>query len=183
MRIKAEACERRAEASWIADRSCGHPSWRAWGSPVLIERILRPDHSGLAMEDLTIGAQRAISSSMNLENSGASILSISMPSRSNLARASGKPKAFRTAWFKRSTIVGDKPGGADNENQVVATRSGKPSSANVGTSGKPGRRLLAVTAIGYTAPASTWAWAVVQVTEASLMWPPMRSNIAGLAPL
>src|SRR5262249_11298771 len=150
---------------------------------VVLPLVVLPDHSGRAIEDLTIGAQRAISSSMNLRHSGASILLLSIPFCSNLALTSGEPKAFRTASFKRSTIECDKPGGADNENQVVATRSGYPSSTNVGTSGKPGRRLLAVTAIGLTAPASTWAWAVVQVTEASFMWPPMRSNIAGLAPL
>lgn len=51
-----------------------------------------------------------------------------------------------------ATIGAGSPGGPSSISQVVMSVPGKPASAMVGTSGKPGWRALPVTASGRTSP-------------------------------
>jgi hypothetical protein len=77
---------------WVAVMCSECPAHAA-----VVEATSAAHHSGLATEDLTIGAQRAFSCSMNLANVAASIPSASMPSCSSLTRISGKSKALSTS--------------------------------------------------------------------------------------
>ena len=53
----------------------------------------------------------------------------------------------------RLITAGSVPFGAESTHQLPNTRSGKPASADVGTSGSSGRRCLANTASGRSLPA------------------------------
>ena len=83
----------------------------------------------------------------------------------------------------RMTISGGVEAGASKPNQGATAKPARPDSAIVGTFGSAAERLLLVTASPRTRP--DWMWltseGMLLKTESTL--PPIRSVIAGAAPL
>ena len=68
-------------------------------------------------------------------------------------------------------------------NQVLTTRSGKPDSASVGTSGSCGERLRPLTASAFTLPPRTCARSAGSESIVPSTRPAMMSFKAGAEPL
>ena len=73
--------------------------------------------------------------------------------------------------------------GANRPYQASASYPGTPASETVGRSGKAGERSAEVTASARNCPASISDAALATVVNITWIWPPIRSVIAGAAPL
>src|SRR6185503_7627618 len=86
--------------------------------------LLSADHSFLAPEARTIGAQRRSSSCTKALNSFGSSRFGVMPSWRMRSRTSESSSARRTSLLSLSTTSLGRPAGPESENHTVATRSG-----------------------------------------------------------
>ena len=75
------------------------------------------------------------------------------------------------------------PAGAIRPFHAATSKSGKPASATVGTSGKAEERIALVTASALILPALTCGRALATAGEASGIWLPIRSVIIWAMPL
>src|SRR6202045_1898741 len=73
--------------------------------------------------------------------------------------------------------------GANRPYQLSAAYPATPASATVGNVGNAGERSADVTAIARNWPASTSDAALATVVNITWIWPPIRSVMAGAAPL
>ncbi len=90
---------------------------------------------------------------MSLPNSSGVLATTSKPICFMRSLTSGDRKALTQASFSFETISRGVFAGAATACQDVTTRSGKPASATVGTSGSCGLRALAVIASAFIRPA------------------------------
>src|SRR5262249_30095058 len=89
----------------------------------------------------------------NLANSAGGMPTASSPWASNCLPTSGSASAFTVAAWRRPTSSGEAPAGSHRPNQLTMSKSRKPASCIVGTSGRPFQRFAPVSASTRTRPA------------------------------
>src|ERR1700693_5370444 len=108
-----------------------------------------------------------------------------------MTRPSFTPSRLNTSDFtavaadllRRSIASGGVLAGANRPYQLSAAQPGTPASETVGISGNAGERSAEVTASARNCPASINPAALATVVNITWIWPPIRSVIAGAAPL
>ena len=83
---------------------------------------------------------------------------------------------------RASTSLGV-PAGASTPNQVPMSKSFRPTSASVGTSGRADERRPVLTASARSLPALMWGSTGVMVSKDRVTCPPSRSVVSGPLPL
>src|SRR5204862_417958 len=106
-------------------------------------------HSGLIPPRCTTLVQRSTSSAIKVPNASGVLATTSKPICVMRSRMSAERSALTEASFSFATISRGVFAGAATACQEVTTRSGKPASTVVGTSGSCGWRVFAVTASAF----------------------------------
>ena len=120
---------------------------------------------------------------MNCPNSSGVLAMTSKPIPFRRSRISGERSAFTAASLSLSTTSRGVLAGAPAACQDVTTRSEKPASAIVGTSGSWAARVFAVTASARILPALSWVATVPRFWNDASTCPPSRSVTTAAPPL
>src|SRR5207244_10058232 len=148
-----------------------------------LSRFVELVHSPLIPALLMTRPQRSESEAISAANFSGEPRSRVAPCMTMRLRSSGSEKMRRVSWFHQSTTDRGVPAGANRPNHTPASRTGRPASAIVGTSGAPGLRSREVIASARSLPARTCGIETSTLSNIIETCPPTKSCTAGAAPL
>src|SRR5512145_607864 len=141
--------------------------------------FLQITQSIFAPETFTTSAHFFTSARIQAENSSGELPTMSAPCEVSWSRTSGIRRTRTTSVFRRATISRGVPAGARRPFQPTASKSLRPSSCSVGTSGSTAMRARLVTASAWIFPARTCGRSGGTLSNINGIYPATRSAIAG----
>ena len=127
--------------------------------------------------------QRSISLDSSWPSASGVLLAASTPCPAIFWRTSARASAATDSRLSRSITARGVPAGANRPNQEVTSKSRRPDSMTVGTSGISLLRWRPVMAMARSLPDFTCWITEGMVEKYSCTWPPSRSVTAGPPPL
>src|SRR5688572_26581891 len=146
-------------------------------------QFLQITQSIFAPDTFTTSAHFFTSALIQAENSSGELPTMSAPCEVSWSRTSGARSTFTTSACSRETISRGVPAGASRPFQPTASKSFRPSSCSVGTSGSTAIRERLVTASGLILRERTCGSSGGTLSNIIGIWPATRSTIAGAPPL